>query len=170
MFSLSSYHLKVRPLAISRAGNAIEKSLFRLASPPHPKLLYPEYNLCRCSGGCCHRGKLRTWRAVTLIQSSLQFSRPKKSKQHETLSLSKGREHNFTFKAICQTAGFRRKIYQGRVCFLPFIWLGLSILFFSSTCINMPPWDCIASYTDEQKKGGEKTKRVTSAQVEPQLG
>lgn len=34
---------------------------------------------------------------------------------------------------------------------LPFIWLGLSILFFSSTCINMPPWDHITSYTDEQK-------------------
>lgn len=108
---------------------------------------------------CC-TVKLWTWRAVSPIQMSLQVFKPKKNKQNETLSLSKSSESNYTFKAICQTAGFRRKINQARVWknsgwlvlvwwlvvglfffSLPFIWLGLSILFsllHASTCHHGP--------------------------------
>lgn len=97
------------------------KALFRLASPPHPNLL-PDPGCCILSTTyvtavgffavpwSCEPGE--QW-----LPSSCHCSFPKQKRTNRMRPSAYLRVVNTTslFKAICQTAGFRRKIYQARV-------------------------------------------------------
>lgn len=163
MFSLSFYHWKVKPVDVSRAGIAIEKALFRLASPPHPNLL-PDPDCCILSTTyaiavgffalqwSCEPGE--QWvpsRCHCRFSNQKRTSRMRPSAYLRFVNVTTllklsvkqlASEEKFTKQECGRTqGGFLVWWLVGLGFFLPFIWLGLSILFsllHASACHHGP--------------------------------